>query len=184
MSDAPAAAAAPAAPKKSLLIPILLVVNSLLVVGGVGFVVKTMSGASHPAKEGEAEAAPAKEGEKKEGGEGGEKKEGEGAATHGGMGPTVKLPDFVVRLRNPEADRYARITFEVELVSETDRDKLTPMLPRIRDAFIALMSDMTVEELRGSEGLDRLKTALLKKLEEIMPSRAVRNLYVSDFIVQ
>jgi flagellar FliL protein len=120
-------------------------------------------------------------GEAAEGGE-----HGEGAGTHlpGGVGPTLKLPDFVVHLRNPEADRYARISFEVEVLNEADKLAIAPYMPRIRDAFVTYLSDRTIEELGGSEGLGRTKKELLEKLEELVPGRRIRNLYVSDFVVQ
>ncbi len=101
-----------------------------------------------------------------------------------GPGPTFRLPDLTVHLRNPEADRYARIGLEFELFAEEDRAVITAHLPMIRDAFLAWFSDRTVEELHGSEGLARSKAALLGKLEELVPGRRIRALYITDFVVQ
>jgi flagellar FliL protein len=100
-----------------------------------------------------------------------------------GIGPTVRLPDFVIHLQNPEGDRYARISFELELDTEKDKAAITPNLPRIRDSFITYLSDRTLEELRGSKGLERTKQTLLKQLEEMVPGR-VRNVFITDFVVQ
>lgn len=214
MSDAKKEAAAetpPAPAKSSKLMPILVGVNSLLLIGVVGFMAWTMTHKpAAAAEEGEedavAEEAPAEEhGEKKEEKKAEKKeekkeakkeekkkegKEGEGheggaaAAVAGGVGPMVKLPDFVIHLRNPEVDRYARMSFDVEVISEPDKEQLDANMPRVRDAFISYLSDRTLEELRGSEGLGRTKDALQARLRELVPEARIRALYISDFVVQ
>ena len=198
--DAPAEPAAANA-KGSKLMPMLVGLNSLLLVGVLGFMGYSMLGHKPPAEPaaeaGAAEeaAAPAEEGEappkkeekkaEKKEEKKGEKKEGEGtAAIVGSPGPMVKLPDFVIHLRNPELDRYARMSFDVEVINDADKDRLNANLPRVRDAFISYLSDRTLEELRGSEGLGRTKDALQQKLRELVPEARVRALYISDFVVQ
>lgn len=216
MSDAKKEAHAEPAPpappaKSSKLMPMLVGLNSLLLVGVLGFMGYSMmhkpaaaAAAEEPASEegaaaaeepkgeghGEKKAEKEKEkpkeeghGEKKaEGGEG--KGEGEGHALVGGPGPMVKLADFVIHLRNPEVDRYARMSFDVEVFNDADKERLNANVPRVRDAFISYLSDRTLEELRGSEGLGRAKDALQQRLRELVPEARVRALYISDFVVQ
>jgi flagellar basal body-associated protein FliL len=198
----------PPGAKSSKLMPILVGLNSLLLVGVLGFMAFTMMHPPQAASEKHDDAAeeeargeekeekaekPAKEEKaekKEEKEEKGEKKEGEGhgggaaGATAGGPGPMVKLPDFVVHLRNPELDRYARMSFDVEVIGESDKERLNANLPRVRDAIISYLSDRTLEELRGSEGLGRTKDALQQKLRELVPEARIRALYISDFVVQ
>jgi flagellar FliL protein len=57
-------------------------------------------------------------------------------------------------------------------------------MPRVRDAFISYLSDRTLEELQGAEGLSRTKDALQSKLRDLIPEARVRRLYISDFVVQ
>ncbi len=169
--------------------PALIGFNSLLLVGVIGFMgfqmmhkppaapgAENAANAAKPAEE-HKEAPPA-EGKH----EGGEAPLAVGASA--GPGPMVKLPDFVVRLRNPDLDRYARITFEVEVLAEADKERFTAHLPRVRDAFISYLSDRTVEELSGSEGMGRTKDALQLRLRELVPEARFRALYISDFVVQ
>ena len=173
---APAVPASPSAPPKSKLLPILLALNTLLILGVGGAVFFLMKGKpSH---------SPS----------GGEQTEPSGPAPGPARaptvspsslpGPTIRLPDFVIRLRNPEQDRFARISFEVEVTEELDKDKITTRMARIRDAYIRYLSDRTVEELRGSEGLERVKSELQEMLIELAPDARVRGLYISDFVVQ
>ncbi|MDX2013842.1 MAG: flagellar basal body-associated FliL family protein [Myxococcaceae bacterium] len=193
--------------KSGKLLPIFVGLNSLLLVGVMAVLVMQLRKQSHPpehAEEAAAEkhdegaageeheaAAPEKKEEKKpekkeEKAEAkDEKKDGAGAkAATGGLGPLVKISDFVIHLRNPEIDRYARMSFDVEVFADSDKDSLTAHMPRVRDAFISYLSDRTLEELQGAEGLGRTKDALQMKLRDLVPEARVRSLYISDFVVQ
>lgn len=167
--------------------PLLVGFNSLLLVGVLAFMAYTMLHKPAPAapeegaEKGEAAAAqPAPEAKKPEG------KDGDAKLTPPakGPGPMVRIPDFVVHLRNTDVDRYARITFEIEVIAEPDKELLTSSMPRVRDAVIAYMSDRTVEDLAGSEGLSRTKDALYQRIRELVPEARFRGLYISDFVVQ
>lgn len=160
----------------SKLVPILLVVNMLLV-GAVLAVFLTRGGGGGGAAAGEKHGESAKEAE-------GKAAHGEGEKAAALPGPTQKLADFVVHLRDPEADRYARISFEVEVATEEDKNKLGGYMPRIRDAFIAYLSDRTLEELRGSESIARTKGVLAERLGQLAPGVTVRGLYVTDLVIQ
>ncbi len=177
---APAQAAA-APPPKGKLVPILLVLNSALMAGVLGVTLLKPAGGAAAAKSGEASHGAKKD-------EHGSEHSDEHGDDHGkegpSVGPTLKMPDFVVHLRNPEAERYARLAVELELAGEPDKEKVTLYLPRLRDAFIAYFSDRTTEELMGSEALARTKQELFKKVEELVPGKRVRALYITDFVVQ
>jgi len=172
--DAAPASTDPAAPApKSKMVPIFLALNSLLLMGVVGvLLLRPAAQASGPASHGT--EAPA---------EGKEHGEGDGKAP-AAAGPTARLADFVIHLRNTDVDRYARFAFEVELGSEQDKVLLTSRTPKIRDAFIGYLSDRTLEELQGSQALIKAKAGLLEQLEATAPGIRVRGLYITDFVVQ
>jgi flagellar FliL protein len=168
MADAPVTASSPAPKGASMLVPALLVVNLVLVAAVLAL--SLLRGGVLARKE-PAPAAPAEHAAKP-------------AAQPVAPGPSAKLSDFVVHLRDAEADRYARMSFEIEVGSEEDRAKLGAFMPRIRDAFIAFLSDRTLAELRGSDALKRTKGTLEERLKELAPGVAVRALYVTDLVIQ
>jgi len=195
--------AAAAAAKPSKLVPALIGLNSLLLVAVIAFLFVQMKKQAHApehptaAKEEAAEpeekaaeaAEPPAEKEKEKEEEGKPEKEGEGkagakAGAASKLGPLVKISDFVIHLRNPEIDRYARMSFDVEVMADSDKDSLNAHMPRVRDAFITYLSDRTLEELQGAEGLGRTKDALQTKIRDLVPEARVRSLYISDFVVQ
>ncbi len=96
---------------------------------------------------------------------------------------TARLEDIVVHLRNPEVDRYARLTIDVEMENFDEVKQLEDNVPRVRDAVITTLSAHTFEELRGAEGLARLKSWLREAIDNVVPGR-VTAVYVSAFLVQ
>jgi len=146
-----------------------LVVN-VVMMGAVLFMVMRKPAASAPASV--EPAAPSEHGEA-------------AGAPHGpGPGPVLKLENFVIQLRGVDQDRYVRVAFDVEVTTDADKEVVQTRLPQIRDSVITYFSDRTLDELRGSDGIERTKTALMKRLEEIVPGRRIRALYVTDFIIQ
>jgi flagellar FliL protein len=179
----------------SKILVLLVGMNSLLLVGVLAFLVMQMrqqshgaAVASHSKAEKHVEEASPEAGEAKgEGAEGKEGKEGAAPAAEPSgtkLGPLVKIADFVIHLRNPDADRYARMSFDVEVFSESDKERLIAQTPKVRDAFITYLSDRSLEELRGSEGLGRTKETLQSTLRQILPDIRIRAIFISDFVVQ
>jgi len=160
---------------KSVVVPILLGFNSLLMAAVLGVVLLKPGASSHGSEPKEKAAAG---------------EHGEAGGEHGGpaaptIGPMVRMGDFVIHLRNPEADRYARMTFEIEVNTEEEKTAMTPLLPRIRDVFISYLSDRTLEEMQGSEGLEKVKHELIARMGDLGPtSKKPRAIYITDFIVQ
>ncbi len=195
-AETPAVVAVAPPAKAGKMLPILTIVNSAGIAAVLAVVMLKMgnpasaapAGKAVPAKasgHGEAapsghEAAPAGHGEAAPAGHGNT----EGGGAENAVGPLVKLPDFVIHLRDSDADRYARMSFEVEVGGEKDKTDLTARIPIIRDVFIAYLSDRTLEELRGSEGLTLTKAALVKKLTGVVPGVRVHGLYITDLVMQ
>ncbi|MDP1920104.1 MAG: flagellar basal body-associated FliL family protein [Myxococcales bacterium] len=179
----PEVAAMAAAVRPSRLVPALIGMNSLMLVGVMAFLVmQSMKAPAAPAEHAPAAEHEAAEEPKAE--PEAEPEKGKDGKPVKGLGPLVKIADFVIHLRNPEIDRYARLSFDVEVISDADREQLNAHMPRVRDAFISYLSDRTLEELQGTEGLGRTKEALAGRIRELVPEARVRSLYISDFVVQ
>jgi flagellar protein FliL len=175
-----AAAPAAAAAGKSKALPILLVINTLLLTGVLIFVMKRP--AAHAAPEGGKAAAEG--GGEHGGGEEKEKASGGGHVEEGAMGPTVRFENFTVQLKSLDVDRYAHLAIEIEVADEGAKGMLEKKVPPIRDAILSYLSDRTPDELRGSDGLKEIKESMIKKLDELIPGHRIRNVYITDFIIQ
>lgn len=141
--------------------------------------------------EGEAKKEEHGEAKKEEGGEAKKEEHGEAkaegekktATSDATTGSTARLEDIIVHLRNPEIDRYARLTLDVEMATPSELTQLQPRTPQIRDAVITALSEETFESLRGAEGLSNMKAKLRERIDSVVPG-TVRAVYVSGFIVQ
>jgi flagellar basal body-associated protein FliL len=168
----------PVAKSNSKILPIILVVNTLLMVGVLVFVMRRPAAQAAPGGKEHTAAA-------KEHGESSEKSEGgEHAGDGEGPGPTMRLDNFTVQIRATEGDRYAHMTIEIEVGVETDKRPFETRMPHIRDAVIGYLADRSEDELRGSEGLGQVKAALIKKVDEIVPGHRIRGLFITEFIIQ
>jgi flagellar protein FliL len=171
------------------LLPIMLVMNTALIGGVLFFVMKKPApAAAGPAKEGAAETA-AGDGHGAPAAAGNEK-DGEHAAPAGKKGaytppgPILKLENFVIQLKTVDADRYVRLAFDIEVATEADKQAVQDHLSHIRDLVISYFADRTLDELRGSEAMERTKATLIKRIDDLVPGRRVKNLFITDFIVQ
>jgi flagellar FliL protein len=189
-------AKAPEGPSK--LIPMILVANTVLMGAVLAVVllrkpspaaavvvsaVKTSSSNSTATQEG-----AGKEGSKEEGNGHGEGA-GHGEATspvdpNGAPGPILKLENFIIQLRGTDTDRYVRVAFDLELGAESDRAMVQARMPHIRDAIISYFSDRSLDELRGSEGMDRIKLAVSKKLDDILAAHRVKSVFITELVIQ
>jgi flagellar protein FliL len=174
-------------PSGSKLLPIMLVMNTALVGGVLFFVMKKPAAA--PAKE-QAAAGEGHEGGGEAKGEHGAEGEGKESAGKDGKkgyvppGPILKLENFVIQLKTVDADRYVRLAFDIEVGTEQDKEAMTAHLSHIRDLVITYFADRTLDELRGSEAMERTKATLIKRIDDVVPGRRIKNLFITDFIVQ
>jgi flagellar FliL protein len=164
------------------LLPIMLIMNTALI-GGVLFLVMKKPAAATAQAASHAAAEAAGHGEAAGAGEPG--KEGEpGKKGYVAPGPILKLENFVIQLKTVDTDRYVRLAFDLEVATEPDKDAVTAHLSHIRDLVITYFADRTLDELRGSEAMERTKATLIKRIDEIVPGRRIKNLFITDFIVQ
>ena len=190
------AAKAPEGPSK--LIPMILIANTVLMGAVLAVVllrkpqaaaVVVASAAKSDKGHGDSpEGAAGKEGSKEEGsGKGEAAGHGEGTPPtdpSGAPGPILKLENFIIQLRGTDTDRYVRVAFDLELVTEADRAAIQARMPHIRDAIISYFSDRSLDELRGSEGMDRIKLAVAKKLDDILAAHRVRSVFITELVIQ
>lgn len=112
-------------------------------------------------------------------------------AAGGAAGPAINAPgvmvplgEFVVRLPASDGDRYGRFAFEVLVRSADEGEQVKARLPELRDRFIMVLSDLTLDAVRGKAELDVIKLRLFKELQGSAVGQVVRALYVTEFVVQ
>lgn len=183
---APEAKAAPKAKGPSKLVPALLGLNSLILAAVLAVVILRPDGLLHraPARDKAAEPVAEEQGKEAPAKEGAAAKEGGGKTKEKLPGPMMRLPNFVVHLKDTDADRYARISFEIEVEDDKAKEALNARLPVIRDSFLTYLSDRSAAELRGGEAIAKVKTALTDRLAGLASGVPLHGLYVTELVVQ
>ena len=98
----------------------------------------------------------------------------------------VDLPELIVNLANPSSDRtqYLKIKVVLELPEQKMIEQITPIMPRVMDAFQTYLRELRPSDLDGSAGLYRLKEELTRRVNvAIAPSRITAVLF-KEIIVQ
>jgi len=94
------------------------------------------------------------------------------------------MDPFVVNLNETGGKRYLKSKIEIEFVGEAVRKELTDRLPQLRDVILLHLSSKTLDEIRNVDGKIELKSALIKRINEVLKQGKIRNLYFTQFVIQ
>lgn len=96
------------------------------------------------------------------------------------------LPDFLVNL-NTTGNRKAsflKLSVSLQLESTVDTPRVAAMMPRIVDNFQIYLRELRVEDLRGSEGIYRLREELLARVNVAVAPLKVHEVLFKEMLVQ
>ena len=100
---------------------------------------------------------------------------------------SLHLESFVVNLADPET-AFLRISIDLGLSdmppSSKSEDKASPLLPKVRDCILSVLTTWQSEALLAPEGKTKLKEQLLNALHTQVPELPVREVYFTEFLVQ
>ena len=85
----------------------------------------------------------------------------------------VDLPEVLVNLSNTGSERtqYLKVKIVLELPEQKMVEQITPIMPRVMDAFQTYLRELRPSDLDGSAGLYRLKEELTRRVNaSIAPS--------------
>jgi flagellar FliL protein len=181
--------------KRSLLKLLLLALNVLLFLAGVGSLVWTKFGPKsvasavvqgldqHEDQKGTAAPEPAAQGH--------EVPARASAAvntvgSHGGGGaPTlVPLAPFIVNLSGDQGQRYLRLVAQVEVRGELAKEALEKHLPEVRNHLIFLLSSKTFGDISSTQGKYDLQADITKNINDTLDGPFIKKTYFTEFIVQ
>ena len=147
---------------------------------GGEFVVGLLGGEKKSGEEGAAEPQEGDVGEEKGEAVHGEAENGGYAASR----PSVDLKPFLVNLADKERRRYLRITLNLALHKEEDKEDFDDVNPRIRNAVLMLLSSKLSRELLTVEGKAWLHEEIVNQLNVTVRKEMVAEVYFVDFIMQ
>ena len=98
----------------------------------------------------------------------------------------VDLPEILVNLSNPSAERtqYLRIKVVLELPDQKMIEQITPIMPRVMDAFQTYLRELRPIDLDGSAGLYRLKEELTRRVNVSIAPARINAVLFKEIVVQ
>lgn len=106
------------------------------------------------------------------------------AAKTDGLGPLFKLETFIVNLSGDSGSRYLKITMQFETAGNGLVDELNMRTPQIRDLILTLLSSRSYEDVSSTAGKFALKEEVASRVNEVLTSGEVRQVYFTEFVVQ
>lgn len=100
------------------------------------------------------------------------------------IGPMVDIKEFIVNIISEEGTHYVKASLTLELSNEAVLEEADKRMAQIRDAVLLLIGNKTFEELQDLQGKKQLKAELKNKLNSFLKTGRVKNVYLTDFVVQ
>ena len=100
------------------------------------------------------------------------------------LGDMFPLDSFVVNLADASGKRYLRATMQLELAPDEDIELFEKRLPQIRDVVLTILPTKEFKDIRTVEGKSTLRTEIMDKLNELLGSESVANIYFTEFVIQ
>jgi len=98
----------------------------------------------------------------------------------------LHLESFVVNLGDPET-AFLRIGIDLglsDIPASKPEDKASPLLPKVRDCMLSVLTTWQSDALLAPDGKAKLKEQLLNALHTQVPELPVREVYFTEFLVQ
>lgn len=111
------------------------------------------------------------------------------AAGEEGAPPAVavfhELPELLVNLNTGgRKSTFLKIRISLELETAEDIPKIEGVMPRVIDNFQVYLRELRVEDLKGSEGMYRLREELLMRVSAAAAPAKVNDVLFKEMLVQ
>lgn len=97
---------------------------------------------------------------------------------------TFTMETFVVNLNDPGGKRYLKTNIALEYVTEEMGEELKHRLPQLRDLILLLLSSKSLDDIQTVDGKLSLRRELVQRINQVLTTGKIRNLYFTEFVVQ
>lgn len=100
------------------------------------------------------------------------------------VGPMINIDSFIVNILDDDGTRYLKAAITLEVDNDTTADEINLRMPQLKDAILLLISNKTFAELRDLQGKLQLRAELTTRINSLLKSGQVKQIYFTDFVVQ
>jgi flagellar protein FliL len=99
-------------------------------------------------------------------------------------GVMFTLEPFVVNLNDAGGPKFLKVSIQLEVANAALMEKAKAKTPQIRDAIITLLTSKSSDSLFPPEGKLQLKDEINARMNQILGAGNVKNVYLTDFVMQ
>jgi flagellar basal body-associated protein FliL len=96
----------------------------------------------------------------------------------------VRLEPFLVTEREDDRERYVTVTFELEVNDDEGRQAITARTSKIRSEILALLADVRLNDIGDAADYEALKTQVQKRIQPLVPTRVIRRVLITEFLIE
>lgn len=96
----------------------------------------------------------------------------------------VSLPAVTINLADTGSARYLNVGIDIEVSSKEAVQAIEKQSAKIRDAIIILLSGKTYQSLSSTSGKIQIKNEIASRVNQILNSPQVLQVYFTDFVVR
>ena len=111
--------------------------------------------------------------------------DGHGPTAPGGAVTFVDMPDLIVNLQSPAPRlRYLKLRLALEVPDAAAAEAVGRLMPRVQDSFQLYLRALTLEEVQGAAGMQRLKEELTARVNLAVEPTTVTAVLLKEMLVQ
>jgi flagellar FliL protein len=100
-------------------------------------------------------------------------------------GKVMAMDTFIVNLADPGANRYLRVTMDVEVTGgKTPEEEITRRTSQLRDAILMILPTKKFSDIVTTEGKTALRDELIGALNALLTTSKVTRIYFKEFVIQ
>jgi flagellar FliL protein len=100
-------------------------------------------------------------------------------------GKVIAMDTFIVNLADPGANRYLRVTMDVEVTGgKTPEEEITRRTSQLRDAILMILPTKRFSDIISTEGKTALRDELIGALNALLTTSKVSRIYFKEFVIQ
>ncbi len=97
----------------------------------------------------------------------------------------IDVPEVLVNLSTTgDRTQYLKVKVVLEIPDEKLKEKITPVMPRVMDAFQTFLRELRPSDLEGSAGLYRLKEELTRRVNVAIAPSKINAVLFKEVVVQ
>ncbi len=100
------------------------------------------------------------------------------------LGPIKALDSFIVNLSGAGGRNYLKMEIALEFDNAEVMVEIENKMPQVKDTILLLLSTKSFEDIQSSNGKLMLKNEIITRLNKLLTTGIIQNMYFTNFVVQ